>query len=42
MQMQLIYYKMRVLLPTSEDEAVMQSYIDSVKKYNAPSWQFMP
>ena len=42
MQMQLIYYKMRVLLPTSEDEAVTQSYIDSVKKYNAPSWQFMP
>ena len=42
MQMQLIYYKMRVLLPTAEDEATMQSYIDSVKKYNAPSWQFMP
>ena len=42
MQMQLIYYKMRVLLPTPEDEATMQSYIDAVKKYNAPSWQFIP
>lgn len=42
MQMQLIYYRMRVLLPTADDSATMQSYIDSVKKYNAPSWQFLP
>ncbi len=42
MQMQLIYYKMRVLLPTAEDAATAQKYIDSVKKYNALSWQFMP
>ena len=42
MQMQLIYYKMRVLLPTAEDEETTQKYIDSVKKYNALSWQFLP
>ena len=42
MQMQLIYYKMRVLLPTAEDAATTQKYIDSVKKYNALSWQFLP
>ena len=42
MQMQLIYYKMRVLLPTSEDAESMQGYIESTKKYNVASWQFLP
>lgn len=42
MQLQLIYYKMRVLLPAAEDAEIMQSYIDSVKKYNVASWQCLP
>lgn len=42
MQLQLIYYKMRVLLPSADEPEVMQSYIDSVKKYNVASWQCLP
>jgi hypothetical protein len=42
MQMQLIYYKMRVLLPHSPDTATQQKYIDVAKKYNITSWQIKP
>ena len=42
MQMQLIYYKMRVLLPYSPDTKAQQSYIDVAKKYNISSWQIKP
>ncbi len=42
MQMPLIYYKMRVLLPSSDDSQTRQSYIDIVKKYNISSWQIKP
>ena len=42
MQVQLIYHKMRALLPTADDAPVMKEYIDTVKKYNVSSWQFLP
>lgn len=42
MQMQLIYYKMRVLLPRDTDAAVQQKYIDIAKTYNITSWQIKP
>ena len=42
MQMPLIYYKMRVLLPYSSDAEAQQSYIDVAKKYNISSWQIKP
>lgn len=42
MQMQLIYYKMRVLLPFSELAENQQKYIDTAKKYNISSWQIKP
>lgn len=42
MQMQLIYYKMRVLLPFSEITEDQQKYIDTAKKYNITSWQIRP
>ena len=42
MQMQLIYYKMRVLLPYSEVAEDQQKYIDTAKKYNISSWQIKP
>lgn len=42
MQMQLIYYKMRVLLPYSELAEEQQSYIDTAEKYNISSWQIKP
>ena len=42
MQMQLIYYKMRVLLPYSDDPAEQQKYVDTAKRYNITSWQIRP
>ena len=42
MQMQLIYYKMRVLLPYSADAEAQQSYVQIAKKYNISSWQIKP
>lgn len=42
MQMQLIYYKMRVLLPYSSDAQTQQEYIDIAKKYNISSWLIKP
>ena len=42
MQMQLIYYKMRVLLPYSSDTAAQQEYIEIAKKYNVSSWLVKP
>jgi hypothetical protein len=41
-QAQLIYYKMRVLLPFSDNPEDMQKYIDTAKKYNISSWQIKP
>lgn len=41
-QMQLIYHKMRVILPYFETEEDMQRCIDTVKKYNISSWQVKP
>ena len=42
MQMQLIYYKMRVLLPFSDLAEDQQKYIDTAKRYNITSWQIKP
>ena len=42
MQMQLIYYKMRVLLPRASDAETQQIYIEAAKKYNISSWQIKP
>ncbi len=42
MQMQLIYYKMRVLLPYSSDSQTQQEYIGIAKKYNISSWVVKP
>lgn len=42
MQMHLIYYKMRVLLPYSSDTQTQQEYIDIAKKYNISSWLVKP
>ena len=42
MQMQLIYYKMRVLLPHASEAEIQQSYIDTARKYNISSWQIKP
>lgn len=42
MQMQLIYYKMRVLLPYSDDPTEQQKYVDTAKRYNITSWQIRP
>lgn len=41
-QLELMYYKMRVLLPRSADSAVQQTYIDAVTKYNINSWMILP
>ena len=41
-QLQLIYYKMRVLLPNSPEPETQQKYIDTVTKYNIQNWQMMP
>ena len=42
MQLDLMYYKMRVLLPYSSDTAVQEQYVQAVKKYNISSWQVLP
>ena len=42
MQLDLMYYKMRVLLPYSSDTAVQEQYVQAVKKYNISSWQMLP
>lgn len=42
MQMQLIYYKMRVLLPYSSDAQTQREYIDIAQKYNISSWLIKP
>ena len=42
MQLQLMYYKMRVILPFSSDTEEQQKYIESVTKYNISSWQILP
>jgi len=42
MQLQLMFYKMRVILPRDADSAAQQSFIDTVTKYNITSWQILP
>ena len=42
MQMQLIYYKMRLLLPRAAEQTEQQKYTDIAKKYNISSWQVKP
>lgn len=42
MQLDLMYYKMRVLLPYSSDTVTQQKYIETVEKYNISSWQILP
>lgn len=42
MQLQIIYYKMRVLLPSVKDAALQQEYVDIAKKYNVTGWQCLP
>lgn len=42
MQLDLMYYKMRVLLPYSSDSATQEKYIEAVEKYNISSWQVLP
>ena len=41
-QLELIYYKMRVLLPNPPDAEAQQKYIDATAKYNIQSWQMLP
>ena len=41
-QLELIYYKMRVLLPRAADAETQGKYIEAVAKYNIQSWQIIP
>lgn len=42
LQLELMYYKMRVLLPRSTDAELQRQYIEAVTKYNISSWQILP
>lgn len=42
MQLQLMYYEMRVLLPRGASNEELASFIDVVTKYNIKSWQALP
>lgn len=42
MQLDIMYYKMRVILPLSSDSAEQEKYIETVTKYNISSWQILP
>lgn len=42
MQLELMYYKMRVLLPRAADAETQQQYIQTIAKYNINSWQVLP
>lgn len=42
LQLELMYYKMRVLLPRAADQDTQKQYIEAVKKYNISSWQILP
>lgn len=42
MQLQLIYYKMRILLPRAASAEELASLIEIAKKYNVTSWQSTP
>ena len=42
LQLELMYYKMRVLLPRAEDAAEQKDYVDTVTKYNISSFQILP
>jgi len=42
MQLDLMYYKMRVILPFSSDTAEQEKYIETVTKYNISNWQILP
>lgn len=41
-QLELMYYKMRVLLPRAADSDTQQKYIEAVTKYNINSWLILP
>ena len=40
--LEILYYKMRVLLPTSADKETQQKYVEAAEKYNIQSWQMLP
>ena len=42
LQLELMYYKMRVLLPRATEAETQQKYIDAITKYNITSWQILP
>lgn len=42
MQLDLMYYKMRVILPYSSDPQEQEKYIETVTRYNISSWQILP
>ncbi len=42
MQLDIMYYKMRVLLPSTTDTKVQAEYIEMIRKYNISSWQILP
>ena len=42
LQLELMYYKMRILLPKATAPEIQQQYIESVTKYNISSWQILP
>ena len=42
MQLQLMYYKMRVLLPRGTNSEELDKLIEMVKKYSISSWQALP
>ena len=42
MQLDLMYYKMRVILPFSSNVDEQQKYIEAVTKYNISNWQMLP
>lgn len=42
LQLELMYYKMRVLLPRAAEAETQQKYIDAITKYNITSWQILP
>ena len=42
LQLELMYYKMRVRLPRASDSDTQKQYIDAVAKYNITSWLVLP
>ncbi len=42
MQLDIMYYKMRVLLPHTSDAALQDEYLEIARKYNISSWLILP